>query len=109
MRNAIFTALSLFALTSCTNAPDASQDAFAAVSSFNAAEIAVSVYEANPAASPAVVAQMKVYENQAYTTVQPIVQQAASGTNVITAAEAAAAQSAVGVLTQYLTAQGIKV
>ena len=109
MRNLIL-ALPVLALAGCAGSgnPDASQIAFAAVSAFNGAELAITAYEAQPSASPAVKAQLKTYEAQAYNTVQPIVQQAASGTNVITAAEATAAQAAVQALTNYLTEQGIK-
>ena len=123
MTKAIWRGAPLFALalgacsgTGGTTQPvSMAQSVFAAAGGLSAAEMAASGYEALPAcpgttpcADPAIVAQIKHYDAQAYNALQPLVAAAQAGGSVIDAVQFEAAQAALSAFTGYLAQHGVK-
>lgn len=91
-----------------TSTPSPADIAFAASASLDQAEVLALAYAKSPVADPAVVAKIKALDNTAYNAIHPLVDTAKSGGSVVTAAEAEAAQAALGALTSYLVSNGVK-
>lgn len=89
------------------SAPSPDTVFYAASATLNEAEIIATVYATSPGADPTVKAQIKAYDQTAYSAIHPLMEQVQAGQSVLTAAEADAAQSAVTALSTYLTAKGI--
>lgn len=93
-------------LAGCSNSAAPAQALFASAATLDQLEVAATAYVKSPVADPAVVAKLKSLDNIAYGQIHPLVDQAKSGANVVTAVEAQAAADAVNALSQYLVSVG---
>ena len=114
MRRLILTASALvlasaaMILTGCQNTAAPSDIVFAAAASLNQAEVLATAYVKSPVADPAVVAEIKKVDGQAFAIINPLEQAALANPGSITNANAAIAQTALADFTGILQSKGIK-
>jgi len=104
----IFACALLAGCASNGSGPSPTEILYAASAALDQTEVAATVYITSPIADPAIKAQIKAYDNTAYSAIHPLVEQAGAGQSVVTAIEAQAAQAAVSQLSSYLISKGIK-
>ena len=93
--------LILCLLAGCT-ASSPAQSIYATAALYDQAEVAAIAYAKSPDADPAVVAELKRLDNEAYLAIKPPIAAAAAGGSPVTAVESEAAPAALSAFTNYL-------
>ncbi len=105
----VFAGVLIIGLAGCgtTSGPSPAALLYATSAGLDQAEVGATAYLTSPLADPATKTEIKHLDNIACGAVHPVLDAATRGGSPVTAAEAQAAQAALGAFTDYLVSKGV--